>query len=136
MLAAVVFLVACSKSPSEQALRETIAQMQSAVEKKDTSGFMQHVSASVRVTSAETGELNRDGVRRTLTGLLLAYPTINTGATVRELAINGTSADTTVEVLSGGGASALPDAVRHFTFKLKWLHDGSKWMLVAATWER
>lgn len=129
-------LAACGKSPSEQALRDTIKAMQTAVEKKDNGAFMQHVSAHVRVTSPDTGELDREGVRRTLTGVLLAYPTIHTGTTVRELTINGATAQTVVEVLTSGGAGALPDAARHFTFNLTWLHDGSHWKLSGATWER
>jgi ketosteroid isomerase-like protein len=129
-------LAACSKTPSEKALRDTIAAMQAAVEKKDASAFMQHVSENVRVTSPDTGELDRQGMRRTLSGILLAYPNINTGATIRELTINGSNAQTTVEVLSGGGAGALPDAVRHFSFNLSWAHDGSMWKLTRATWER
>jgi ketosteroid isomerase-like protein len=132
----VAFASACSQTPPEQALRAAVAGMAQAVEARNASGVLQHLAANFRAQSAETGELDRDSAKRTLTGILLAYPNIKLGTTIRELKVEGNTARMLVEVVAGGGAGALPDNVRHFSFTLDWAKDGGDWKLTRAQWER
>ena len=62
-LLAATLLVACSRTPDEQHIRETIAQMQEAVEQGAPRDFMAYVSADF---IGNQGEVDRNGLANVL----------------------------------------------------------------------
>jgi hypothetical protein len=136
VIALTVIAVGCGQSPNEKSLRDRITLMQRAVEQHDVSALMQSVSSGVQISSPDTGELDREGMRRFVSAVLLTYPKISVVSTIRELFVDGNTARTKVEVVAGAGTSGLPDAVRHVTLYLDWVHDGTQWKIVRARWDR
>ncbi len=135
LLFTLLILHGCARTPPEQALRETVTAMQRAVEKRDASGFMKHVSPSFKGQSGESGDIDRDGVRRLLAGVLLAHPNVKVALTIVSLKIEGDHADSVIEAVAASGVGALPDHARRFTFTLRWARSGSDWLLTRAQWE-
>jgi hypothetical protein len=136
LLLAFAILAACSRPASEEALRGRIEEMKIAIEGKDASGFMKHVAPSFKGSSDETGEMDREALRRMVTGTLFVYPKIKVATTVRELKITDDSAESIVEAIATAGENVLPDQARHFSFKAQWTRSGQTWQLTRAQWSR
>jgi hypothetical protein len=136
LLFALILLGACSRQASEEALRGRIEEMKIAIEGKDASGFMKHVAPSFKGTSDETGEMDREALRRMVTGTLFVYPKIKVATTVRELKITDDTAESIVEAIATAGENVLPDQARHFSFKAQWARSGQTWQLTRAQWSR
>ena len=128
-------LAACSRSSSsEEALRGRVEEMKIAVEGKDASGFMKHVAPTFKGMSDETGEIDREALRRLVTGTLFVYPKIKVATTVREVKVNGETADMLIEAIATAGENVLPDQARHFSFDAQWVRTGQTWQLTRARW--
>ncbi len=127
-------IAACSRSSTEEALRGRVEEMKIAVEGKDASGFMKHVAPTFKGASDETGEIDREALRRMVTGTLFVYPKIKFATTVREIKINGETADMLIEAIATAGENVLPDQARHFSFDAQWTRTGQTWQLTRARW--
>jgi hypothetical protein len=136
-LVILLFLLAimgCSRSSSEEALRGRVEEMKIAIEGKDAGGFMKHVAPTFKGASDETGEIDREALRRLVTGTLFVYPKIKVSTTVREVKINGETAEMLIEAITTAGENVLPDQARHFSFDTQWSRTGQTWQLTRARW--
>jgi hypothetical protein len=130
-----IAIAACSRSSSnEEALRGRVEEMKIAIENKDASGFMKHVAPTFKGASDETGEMDREALRRLVTGTLFVYPKIKVATTVREIKVTDESAQMLIEAIATAGENVLPDQARHFSFDAQWSRTGQTWQLTRARW--
>jgi len=125
-------LSACSRTDPEQALRNTLVQMEQALKDRNTGDFMGHVAPDfIQPDNA----LDQMGLRRLVTGLLLRYPTIHAVSTVTDVQIEGDRATLVLLVLATGGQGVLPERGRAWEVRSSWRREGSNWLLYNAQWE-
>ncbi|MGE0802557.1 MAG: hypothetical protein AB7G13_18865 [Lautropia sp.] len=132
LLAALVMLLAagCSRSPSEQGLRDVIAEMAAAVEKRDAAAFLSHVADDF---TRESGGMDQQQLRALLLGLFLRNQRIDVVTSIREIRIDGKRATVRLSVLATGGAGLLPERGRAWDLTTAWRHDGD-WKIFNAQW--
>ena len=131
-LAMCLALGGCVQKPEEQALRETISTLQTAVERHDADGIEEVLAADF----IGSGGLDRAGARR-LAGLMF-FRHRDIGATLGPLEVdmqgNHASVRFTV-VVTGGRGRALPDAARVYRVESGWRFMDGEWRLTSADWE-
>ena len=126
-----LLVVACSKAPAEQRLRERIAAMEAAVEARDAGGFMDGVAPNF------IGESGTD--QRALRALLAAQMMRNAqiGAVLGplDIAIDGVQARVSFQlVLTGGAGGLLPERARAWRVDSGWRDGDDGWQVVTAEW--
>jgi hypothetical protein len=105
--------------------------MQAAIEARETSRFLKHVSADF---ARQSGGFERNEIARILTGVFLRNQKINVVLTVREVKIAGTQATVTFNALATGGEGLLPERAQGWDFISEWRRDGSDWKVFSAEW--
>lgn len=122
---------ACGRTPDEQALRDSIAKMQQALEERSLSGVMD------RVTDDFGGShgMDRDGLRRLLQGQILANTRI--GATLGPITVEqqGERASVRFSAILTGGGRFLPERGRAYSVHSGWRVEGGEWKVYFAEWE-
>ena len=125
-------LAGCSRTPPEQALRETKAELQSAVEKRDAGA----VEAQLAEDFIGPEGLDKKGARRLAQGLFLRYST--TDATLGPLEIVLQDRHATVRftaALTAGAGGLLPESGQVYEVETGWRLEDDEWKLVSAEWE-
>jgi len=121
----------CSRSTPEQKLRATIAEMQIAAESREPRAFIEHVSEDF---IGSPGELDREGLRNFLRGLLLGQQKVGVALGPIEVKLYGDDRahlETTAlvtgtrGVLDGDSLSISSD----------WRLEGGEWRCIAASWQ-
>ncbi|HRP73580.1 MAG TPA: nuclear transport factor 2 family protein [Luteimonas sp.] len=132
MLACLVLLLAaCSRTPPEEALRATVADMQSALEDRDAAAMQQHLAEDFVGNEG----LDRDGARRLAALHFLRHRDI--GVTAGPLDVQMTDTHATVRftaMLRGGSGGALPDSARMYDVETGWRLVDGDWKLASARW--
>lgn len=131
-LALLVGLAGCAKEPDEQALRDTVSALQSAVEERDADA-VEELLADDFIGS---GGLDRAGARRLAGLMFLRHRDIGTTLGPLEVEMQGARASVRfTAVVTGGGPRALPDAARIYRVETGWRSDDGEWRLNSADWE-
>lgn len=127
-----VALAACSRPPPEQALREAMAGMHSAIEARDAvelAGFLAEDFIG-------PGGLDRDGARRLAALHFMRHGEV--GVTAGPLDIELQEAHARVRfsaVLSGGSGRLLPESARAWQVDTGWRLVDGDWRMISADWE-
>lgn len=131
MLMAVLVLAACARTPPEEALRSTIAGLQSAVEKRDGSALQDAIADDF----IGPGGLDRDGARRMAQAMFLRHQDV--GVSLGPLDINLREQHATVNFTAAvtGGAGVLPDSGQVYDVETGWRLEDGEWRLVNAAWK-
>ncbi|MCL7713875.1 nuclear transport factor 2 family protein [Stenotrophomonas mori] len=135
-LAGLVLLVlalgGCARQPPEQRLRETIAQMQAAVEQGRPKVFM----AAVAGDFIGNDGLDHDGLGRLLRGQLLLNARVGarTGPLTVEMGEGATATVRFTVLLTGGDGGLLPERGRLQRVVSHWRENEGRWQLYSATW--
>ncbi|MCW4455157.1 nuclear transport factor 2 family protein [Flavobacterium sp. MXW15] len=121
----------CQRQPPEQRLRETIAQMQAAVEARDSRAFMTHVAEDF----AGNGGMDRAALQQMLRAQLLVNASVGVhpGPVSVELAGNTAVVRFTV-ALTGGSGRLLPERGRVQAITSGWREVDGRWQLYHAQW--
>lgn len=133
VIACLVALViaGCSRTTPEEKLRETIAQMQTAVEAREPRAFVEHVSADF---IGSPGGLDRDGLRNLLRGILLSQQRV--GVTLGPMSVklygNDRARLETRAFVTGSGGAFDSDSI---SIVSDWRLEDGDWRCIAATWE-
>jgi len=127
----VLIIAGCSRSSPEEQLRATIARMQAAAEAREPRGFIEHVSEDFVGTP---GELDREGLRNLLRGILLSQQRI--GVTLGPMAVKLYGEDRarveTKAFVTGSGGALDSDSI---SIVSDWRLEGGDWRCIAASWE-
>ena len=134
IIAALLLAAACSRSAPEEELRALIADMESAVEARDTAFFRGVIGASYRDGRGN----DREGLINAIRGFFLTNPKIEAIVRVVRVRIDSLdSADVVLQValLRGvGGPSLLGFEADFRTIELELVRD-DEWSVIGASWE-
>ena len=130
LLAVFLTLTACSREPDEQALRRSLAAMESAIESGATADFLAHIEDGF---SGQDGAIDRQQLRALLLGYRLRYRDISLTLGPAKVQLFDGRASVQVEVLARGGAF-LPEAGQLITIQSHWRRTGNDWRCFSASW--
>jgi ketosteroid isomerase-like protein len=131
-IAAALGLAACSRSDPERELRAAISDMQAAIEAREMSRFLKHISDDF---ARQSGGFDRKEITRTLAGVFLSNQKINVVLTIRTVKIDGKQATVVFNALATGGEGLLPERAQGWDFISEWRRDGSDWKVFSAEWK-
>jgi len=134
ILSVVMILSACSELPAEQAIKENIEEIQSAIEGKSSSGVTEHLSSYFLLNN----KMDKKGVKRMLMASFLRHQKI--GIIVSNVTIELSETDThravsTATVALVGATNFIPDSGRLYQLKGEWQIEGSDWRLLTLNWK-
>lgn len=131
LLVSVALLVACARSDPERELRETIAAMAAAIERRDPGAF---VEAFADDFTRESSAFGKHDAGRVLAGVLLRHDRIAVTAVVTAVRIDGERARAGVRVVAAGGTGLLPEHGRVWQVDSAWRREGGRWRVFNAEW--
>jgi len=121
----------CSRTPPEQALRQTIAGLEDAAEKRD--------AAALRDGLAEDfvgpGGMDERGLARMAQGVFLRHKDINANLGPLDMDVRGESATVRFTAALTGGQGLLPDSGQVYDVDTEWRLEDGEWRLVRANWK-
>ena len=122
---------ACSRTPPEEALRETLAGVQTAIEKRD--------AAALKQTLAEDfvgpDGMDKLGAVRLAQAMFLRHQGVGAKLGRLELDVRDTQARVTFTAALTGGEGLLPDSVQVYDVDTDWRMEDGQWQLVRANWK-
>lgn len=122
---------ACTRTPPEQALRETIAGMQAAIEARDAGALLEPVADDF---GGDQG-LDRQALSKLVRVQFLRHRDI--GATLGPLGVDLQSDRARVSftvVLTGDSGGLLPESGQIYEVSTGWRRDDGEWRLIQADW--
>jgi len=127
-----LILAACTKTPPEQALRDTISDLQAAVEARDASTMASFLADDFIGPDG----MDRDDARRMATLSLMRHDSI--GATTGPLTVQMQADHARVNftvALTGGSGRLLPESGRVYAVRSGWRIEDGDWKMTSASWE-
>ena len=124
--------VACGRNAPEERLRETMGELQAAIEKKDASA-LEDVLAEDFIGP---GALDREGARRMAQLMFLRHGSV--GANVGPVSIDMTPGHATARfnvALTGSSGQLLPDAARLYDVTTGWREVDGQWRMTSVEWQ-
>lgn len=131
MLLVVFCLTACSNSPSEQLLRETIDAMHKAGEARDVGALMEHVADDF---SGQSASMDRRALGAFLLAMRLRTQSLSITRTQTQINMNNLSADAEITFLVTDGRGLLPTQGQVVRAQTKWRFESGEWLLTTANW--
>jgi len=128
---ALLLATSCARKPPEQALRETIAELGAAVERRDAAALQDHLASDFIGPEG----LDQEGARRLAQVWFLRYRDV--GATFGPLDVTMQEHHATVRftaALTGGAGGLLPQAGQLYEVESGWRRAGDDWQLVSVQW--
>ncbi|MCI4567031.1 nuclear transport factor 2 family protein [Lysobacter sp. CFH 32150] len=132
ILALWVGTAGCARTPPEQALRETVAELEAAVGERDAAA----VEAQLAEDFIGPDGLDKTGARRLAQALFFRYR--STGATLGPLEIALQDRHATVRftaALTAGAGGLLPESGQVYEVETGWRLEDDEWRLVSAQWK-
>ena len=124
-------LAGCARTPPEQALRETIAELEAAVEDRDAAA----VEAQLAEDFIGPEGLDRDGARRLAQLLFLRYRSADATLGPLEIALQDRHATVRfTAALTAGAGGFLPESGQVYQVETGWRLEDDEWRLVSAAW--
>ncbi|AKC87866.1 nuclear transport factor 2 family protein [Pseudoxanthomonas suwonensis] len=131
LLALLLLLGGCSRTPPEQRLREQLASMQEALEQRQASAFMDGVAADF----AGDGGMDRAALQQIVRAQVLANARIGLTLGPAEIEVRGERATVRFSaVATGGGGRFLPDRAQAWDVTSGWRDEDGQWRLYYAEW--
>ena len=131
MLAVLLLVTGCTRTPPEEALRATIAAMQSAAESRDADALAEPLAADF----VGPGGMDRDAFRRTAALLWLRSREIGVTLGPLDVEVTGEHARVGFTAATRGGAGILPEQAQVYRVRTAWRLEDGDWRLISAEWE-
>lgn len=126
-----VLASACSRTPPEEALRETIGAMQAAAEARDADALAEPLAEDF----VGPGGMDRDGFRRTAALLWLRSRAIGVTLGPLDVEVSGEHARVGFTAATRGGEGLLPSQAQIYDVRTAWRLEDGEWRLISAEWE-
>jgi len=127
-----LLLSGCHTTPPEQKLRDTIAAMQAAGEKHETSKVMDSVAEDF----AGPEGMDRKQFQLFLVGVSMQNRELGTTIGPLDIKIIGERATVAFTLgASGGAGGLLPDRAQIYQVETGWRMDSGDWKLISADWK-
>ncbi|MEO8010154.1 MAG: nuclear transport factor 2 family protein [Dokdonella sp.] len=134
LLMSCLAVVACSRTPDEQRIRESIEQMQTAMQEKQPRDFMRTVADDF---TGANGSVDREALHNLLRAQVIGNASI--GVTLGPLQIDVQDQRATVRVtatFTGGNGRWIPQRGAVYAITSGWRKDDDEWVCVNAQWEQ
>ena len=132
LLLLLLALAGCSRPADEQALRDTLAAMQTAVEQREASAVVEHVAENF----AGAGNMDRDGLRRMLVVQFMRNQQVGVTLGPVTVRIEGERAEAEFRaLLTGFDQGLLPVRADGYRIVTGWRVEDGRWVLERASWE-
>ncbi len=129
--ALVLLLGACGRPADEQALRDTIAAMQTAAEERSLSGVMDHVADDFGGSHG----LDHAGLRRLLQAQFLGNQKVGVTLGPIDVEMQGERAKVSFSVLLTGSSRYIPERGRAHEVVSGWRVVDGEWEIFFAEWD-
>lgn len=126
-----ILLAACGSDTPEDRLRDTIAQMEEAVEGRRPSAFIEHVTDDF---SGESGQLDRDSLRRYLAAQMMGSDSIGVVLGPARVTLHGADRATVRVSAFVTGGRFIPERGETLQIESGWRLEDGDWRCYAATW--
>lgn len=131
MLAALLAVAGCSRTPPEAAVRAQVAALQAAIEARDASAIAELLADDFIGNDG----VDRDGARRMAALLFLRASDVGVTCVPLDVTIrSGDTASATCTAAVTGGAGLLPDSAQAYAVDSSWRLDGDDWKLTSLRW--
>ena len=124
-------LCGCSRTPPEEALRQTIAGLEQAAEKRD--------AGALKSTLAEDfigpGGMDRQGLVGMAQAVYLQHQGISANLGPLDIDLRGQGATVRFTAAVTGGKGLLPDSGQVYDVSTDWRLEDGEWRLVRADWK-
>jgi len=133
-LVALLSLQGCKRNTAEEAIRENIARIETAVEQRDAG----EVTGFLAEAFLANGQMDRRAVHRMMAGYFLRFKNIQVLVSAVEIEINPydpVRASMSARVAVLGLDGLLPEDGNVYQVTGKWRFDEGDWMLYALDWE-
>ena len=130
LLGLALLLPACKHTPPEQALRDTIAKMQSAGETGDVDALFKPIAEDF---SGSEG-MDRTAFKRYVTLMRMSHKDVGVALGPIEVKLLGDRATANFTATITGGPGFLPDQAQIYDIQTGWRLSGSDWQLINARW--
>lgn len=132
LLLLLLVLAGCSRPADEQALRDTLAAMQAAVEQREASAVVEHVAENF----AGAGNMDRDALRRMLVVQFMRNQQVGVTLGPVTVRIEGERAEAEFRaLLTGFDQGLLPVRADGYRIVTGWRVEDGRWVLERASWE-
>ena len=124
----------CARTPPEQALRESLSELQAAVEARDAAAVEERLAEDFIGPEG----LDRDGARRLAQVLFLRYRSTDATLGPLEIAMQDQDRHAIVRftaALTAGTGGFLPESGQVYEVETGWRLEGDEWQLVSAEWK-
>lgn len=125
-------VVGCAKTPPEQALRQTLAELQQGIEKHDADALEEHLANDF----VGPDGLDRTGARRLAALMLMRHDTV--GLVIGPLDLQIRDRHATVRfttAATGGSGRMLLDSAQIYEVETGWRLEGDEWRMTSADWK-
>jgi hypothetical protein len=126
-----LLLAGCHRTPPEQALRDTIARMQSAGESGDVDALFEPIAEDF----AGSEGMDRTAFRRYLTVMRMRQQQVGVALGPIEVKLFGDRATASFTATITGGPGFLPNQAQVYAIDTGWRREGADWKLITATWK-
>jgi hypothetical protein len=127
-------LAACSRTPDETRIRETIAAMETAVESRNPRDFMAHVAEDF---AGQDSGFDRPALHNLLRAQFLRNESVGVLIGPIEVVLQQPRATARMTVtLSGGAGGLVPERGAIYEVETGWKRDGGDWRVISATWRQ
>jgi len=128
---AMALLPACKRTPPEQALRQTIAKMQSAGESGDIDALMAPIAEDF---SGSEG-MDRKAFQRYVTFSRMGNRSVGVSLGPIDVKLYGDRATANFTAAITGGPGMMPTQVQAYEIETGWRLEGADWKLINAKWK-
>lgn len=131
MICGLLAVAGCSRPPPEEALRETMAELQRAIQARDAGAIRRHLAEDF----VGPGGMDRDDARRTAALYLMGHQSI--GVVIGPLDLELQDAHASVRfsaAFTGGSGRLLPDSASVYQVETGWRLEDGEWRMTSARW--
>lgn len=130
-LLACIWLTGCSKPAPEQALRDSIQQLEQAAIKKDGEAFFDYFAEDF----VGSDGLDRENFKRYVQVIWLRHTDVGVQMGPLDVKLMDDRATVNFTVALSGGQGLIPDQGQIYQVKTGWRLEGEEWRLISATWK-
>jgi Domain of unknown function (DUF4440) len=122
---------ACGRDPPEQRLRDSVAQLQAAIEQRDAPALQEWLADDFVGPEG----LDREGARRLAVGSFLRYRQLGLATGPLDVAMRpGHATVRFTAALTGGSGRPLPEAARVYEVETGWREQDGDWRMTSVRW--
>ncbi len=130
-LIAAWLVVGCAKTPPEQALRQTLSELQQGIEMRDADAFEDHLATDF----VGPDGLDKTGARRLAALMLMRHDAVGLVLGPLDLQIRDHHATVRfTAAATGGSGRMLPESAQIYEVETGWRLEGDAWRMTSATW--